>query len=320
MNRRNFCTWLGGTAMMALVDYDGLAQSTPAAPSVPYSAGTDSPKFRAPLNACDAHHHIYDTRFPVAPHWKSGMPQDATVASYRLLQKRLGTTRSIVVQPSTFGVDNSCLLDALSQLGSSSRGVVVVDTGVSDAELKKMAAAGVCGIRVNFVSPQSWGPTTPEMLVELSKRVHDLNWHVQVLMLGEQIAQMESVLQQLPTPVVLDHLGRIPQPEGLDHAGYAAVRRLLDNGRTWMKLSEAYEDTKVGPPRYEDTSKLAKSYIDAAPERVVWGSDWPHPTQKIKPDDALLFDLLADWAPNEATRRRILVSNPETLYGFPKSS
>jgi len=125
MNRRNFCTWLGGTAMMALVDYDGLAQSTPAAPSVPYSAGTDSPKFRAPLNACDAHHHIYDPRFPVAPHWKSGMPQDATVASYRLLQKRLGTTRSIVVQPSTFGVDNSCLLDALSQLGSSSRGVVV---------------------------------------------------------------------------------------------------------------------------------------------------------------------------------------------------
>jgi len=92
MNRRDFCTWLGGSALMALVDYDGLAQDIPVAPSVPYSAGTDSPKLRAPLNACDAHHHIYDPRFPVAPHWKSGMPQDATVASYRLLQKRLGTT------------------------------------------------------------------------------------------------------------------------------------------------------------------------------------------------------------------------------------
>ena len=127
---------------------------------------------------------------------------------------------------------------------------------------------------------------------------------------------MESVLQRLPTPLVIDHLGRIPMPDGLAHPGYAAVRRLLDKGRTWMKLSEPYEDTKRGPPGYPDTSKLALAYISAAPERMVWGSDWPHPTQKEKPDDALLFDLLAEWAPTEATRHRILVTNPAALYGF----
>jgi predicted TIM-barrel fold metal-dependent hydrolase len=242
------------------------------------------------------------------------------VAAYRLLQKRLGTTRSVVVQPSTFGVDNRCLLDALGQLGPSSRGVAVVDTSVSDGELKKMAAAGVCGIRVNFVSPQTWGQTTPDMLETLAKRVDELGWHVQVLALGEQIAQMENVLQRLPTPVVIDHLGRIPQPEGLSHPAYAAIRRLLDKGRTWMKLSEPYEDTKIGPPSYPDTSKLAQAYVSAAPERLVWGSDWPHPTQKEKPDDALLFDLLAEWAPSEATRRRILLTNPEALYRFPRLS
>jgi len=135
-------------------------------------------------------------------------------------------------------------------------------------------------------------------------------------MLGDQIAQMESVLQRLPTTIVLDHLGRIPQPDGFAHPGYAAVRRLLDKGRTWMKLSEPYEDTKIGPPSYADTSKLAHAYVSASPERMVWGSDWPHPTQKEKPDDALLLDLLTEWAPAEATRHRILVTNPETLYGF----
>ena len=317
MKRRTFCTLLGGSSLVAAFQRTAFAEGVEQA--VPYSVGTQPPKLRAPANACDAHHHIYDPRFSIAPHWKAGMSQDATVSAYRLLQKRLGTTRNVVVQPLAFGIDNRCTLDALAQFGPSARGVAVVDTSVTDAELKSMAAAGVRGIRVNFTSLQSWGKTTPEMLETLAKRVNELDWHVQVLMLGDQIAQMEGLLQRLPTQLVIDHLGRIPQPEGLNHPGYAAVRRLLDKGRTWMKLSEAYADTKVGPPGYADTSKIARAYVSAAPERMIWGSDWPHPTQKEKPDDAVLFDLLTDWAPDEATRQRILVTNPEALYGFPKS-
>jgi predicted TIM-barrel fold metal-dependent hydrolase len=116
---------------------------------------------------------------------------------------------------------------------------------------------------------------------------------------------------------VFDHLARIPEPAGVDHPAFAIVRKLIDGGGTWLKLSGAYQDTKVGPPGYDDASKVARAYVKAAPERLVWGSDWPHPTEKdAKPDDAVLFDLLADWAPDEVTRNRILVANPAELYRF----
>jgi predicted TIM-barrel fold metal-dependent hydrolase len=118
---------------------------------------------------------------------------------------------------------------------------------------------------------------------------------------------------------VFDHLGRLAQPNALDNPGFKTISKLIDKGRTWVKLSGAYQDTKVGPPTYSDTVAVARAYIKAAPERMVWASDWPHPTEKDKPDDAVLFDLLTEWAPEEEMRTRILVQNPATLYGFPAS-
>lgn len=284
--------------------------------AVPNSIGSAPPRLDVPANSCDCHHHIYDERFPVSPHWRQGFPPGATVADYRLLQRRLGTTRCVVVQPSTYGIDNRCLVDALGQLGSAARGVAVVDTDVKDAELRMLTDAGVRAIRVNFVSPQSWGRTTPEMLATLAKRVAPFGWHVQILMTGDQIVTHESVIRSLSTKVVIDHLGRIPQPDGLKHPAFAAVCRMLDEGRAWVKVTEPYEDSKLGPP-YADSSEVARAYVQAAPQRILWGTDWPHPTQRgIKPDDALLLDLLADWAPDEKTRRRILVENPAELFGF----
>ena len=137
-------------------------------------------------------------------------------------------------------------------------------------------------------------------------------------MLGDKIVEIEPLLQRLPSPVIFDHLGRIPQPAGIDHPAFAVISRLIDKGRAWVKLSGAYIDTKLGPPAYADTTKVAQAYVKAAPERLVWGSDWPHPTEKEKPDDAVLFDLLGVWAPSGATRRQILVDNPAAFYGFPK--
>jgi predicted TIM-barrel fold metal-dependent hydrolase len=282
--------------------------------AVPWSSGTDSPKLKAPPNACDCHMHIYDSRFPVAPNAKL-RPPDATVDAYRLFQKRLGTTRNVVVTPSTYGTDNSCTLDAMAKLGASARGVAVVDTSVTDAELKRLNDLGIRGIRFNLVQS---GATTVEMIEPLSKRVNDLGWHVQIHMLGDQIVEIADLLERLPSPIVFDHRARIPEPAGVDHPAFALVLKLLDKGRVWVKLSGAYMDTKNGPPAYADVSKVARAYVKAAPERIVWGSDWPHPTEKAdaKPDDAVLFDLLADWAPDEATRNRILVDNPAALYGF----
>jgi D-galactarolactone isomerase len=258
--------------------------------------------------------HIYDSPFPVAPNAKL-RPPDATVDDYRLLQKRIGTRRNVVVTPWTYGTDNSCTLDAIAKLGAAARGVAVIDTGTAEAELKRLDDLGIRGVRFNLVVT---GATTLDMLEPLSKRVNDLGWHVEIQMLSDAIIENADLLQRLPCPIVFDHMGRIPEPAGVDHPAFALMLKLIDRGRTWVKLSSAYQDSKSGPPAYGDVSKVAKAYLNSAPERMVWGSDWPHPTEKAdaKPDDAILFDLLTDWAPDEAVRDRILVGNPAALYGF----
>jgi D-galactarolactone isomerase len=301
---------------MALAAAAGAVRSEQAfAQQVPWSSGTESPKLKAPANACDCHMHIYDAKYPVDP--KATLkPADALVADYKLLQKRTGTSRNVVVTPSTYGTDNRVTLDAIAQIGPTARGVAVVDATVTDAELKRLNGLGVTGIRFNLVQT---GATTAEMIEPLSRRVNDLGWHIQIHMKGEQIAGIEDLLLRVPSPIVFDHLGRLAQPNALDNPGFKTISKLIDRGRTWVKLSGAYADTKVGPPTYSDTVAVARAYIKAAPERMVWASDWPHPTEKDKPDDAVLFDLLAEWAPDEAIRTRILVQNPATLYGFPAS-
>jgi len=158
--------------------------------------------------------------------------------------------------------------------------------------------------------------TTIDMIEPLSQRINELGWHVQVHMLADQIVDAGDLLQRLPSSVVFDHMGRLPQPGAVDHRAFKIIRRMIDKGRTWVKLSGAYLDTRVGAPTYADVAETAKAYIKAAPDRLIWGSDWPHPTEKEKPNDALLFDLLSAWAPDEAMFRRILVENPVVLYGF----
>jgi D-galactarolactone isomerase len=283
------------------------------AQQVPYSAGTEAPKLKAPANACDCHMHIYNANYPVAPS-ATLKPPDALVADYKLLRERLGTSRNVVVTPSTYGTDNRVTLDAMAQIGATARGVAVVDSSVSDSELKRLNDLGVRGIRFNLVQA---GATTVEMIEPLSKRINDLGWHIQIHMKGEQIAGIEDLLLRVPSPIVFDHLGRLAQPNALDSPGFKTISKLIDKGKTWVKLSGAYQDSKVGPPSYSDTIPVARAYIKAAPQRVVWASDWPHPTEKEKPDDAVLFDLLAEWAPDQASRTFILVQNPATLYGFP---
>jgi predicted TIM-barrel fold metal-dependent hydrolase len=310
-------TFLKGVGLAALTATGAIPiRNSRGDDAVPYSSGTEAPKLKAPANACDCHMHFYNSRYPVAAS-ATLRPPDAWVGDYRLLQERIGTARNVIVQPSTYGTDNRCTLDAMAQIGPTARAVAVVDTTVSDDELKRMDALGVRGIRFNLVQA---GATTIEMVEPLSKRVHNLGWHVQIHMLGSQIVQIEDLLQRLPSPIVFDHLGRISQPAGTIHPAFRVIRKLIDKGNTWVKLSGAYQDSKVGPPTYADVTELAQAYVEAAPERMVWATDWPHPTQKtVKPDDAVLLDLLLDWAPDERTRHQILVENPQMLYGFSAS-
>jgi D-galactarolactone isomerase len=282
--------------------------------AVPNSAGYNAPRSVAPANACDCHMHIYDERFAAARPG-SRHQTEASVAEYRLLQKRLGTTRTVVVQPASYATDNAVTLDAIAQLGDQARGVAVVHPEVTDAELERLAAGGIRGIRFSVFDPRT-AAVSIDMIEPLAGRVRALGWHIQLHMRGDQIADNAALLDRLPCPLVFDHMGRLPQPAGTAHPAFGIVCRLLGRGRAWVKLSGAYLDTRSGPPHYGDATAVARAYVATAPERVVWGSDWPHPTENEKPDDALLFDLLAAWAPDDATRRRILIDNPATLYGF----
>jgi len=282
---------------------------------VKWSAGTGTPRLKAPPNAADCHHHIYDATYPVDP--KATLrPGDASVMDYRALQRRLGTTRSVIVQPSTYGTDNRCTLDALSRLGAAARAVVVVDTQVSDAELKRLHGLGARGIRFNLAQA---GATTPEMMMPLSTRVNALGWHIQINAPPAKIMEVMPILNTVPSPIVFDHLARLPD---VSDPLFGEIRKLMDKGRTWVKLSGAYADTKVGPPSYADRTAVARAYVAAAPERCVWGSDWPHPTEQSKqlPDDAVLLDLLTEWVPDEKVRNRILVDNAAVLYDFPRGA
>ena len=273
---------------------------------VKWSAGTEPPALKAPANATDCHHHIYDAKYPVDPA-ATLRPDDALVDDYRALQKRLGTARGVIVQPSMYGIDNRCTLDALAALGRSARAVAVVNDEVSDSELRRLDSLGVRGIRFNLAQA---GATTAGMIEPLARRIAPLGWHIQINAPAPRLLELLPILARVPAQVVFDHLAHIPQPDGVGHPLFSQVCALLDRGRTWVKLSAAYADTRVGPPTYADVGGVARAYVARAPERLVWGSDWPHPTERQKPDDAVLFDLSADWAPDEDVRRRILVDNP----------
>ncbi len=271
------------------------------------------PKLRAPADTCDTHMHIYDARFPTAPTAKF-TPPDALVPNYLNLRARLGITRTVVVQPTTYGSDNRCTLAAMAALGDSARGIAVVDQSVTDAELDRLTKLGIRGVRFHMLP----GGVLPWNILEtMAARLGNFGWHVQLQLDGRTLPEHEAMLKRLTGTLVVDHVGKFLEPVATDHPGFKVLMRLLGNGRTWVKLSAPYEWSKAGPPNYSDVGKLASALATAAPDRMLWATNWPHPTPGLpRPDDADLLDLLLEWVPDETTRRKTLVDNPAKLYGF----
>ncbi len=270
------------------------------------------PQLTAPADACDCNIHIYDPAMPKAPTAASAGPAWADVAAYRAVQRRLGLTRTIIVQPTAYGTDNRCTIAAVAELGrQNTRGVVVIQPEITDAELARLDEAGICGVRFQMLP----GGALPwEALEPMAARIAPLGWHIQLQMDGRLLAEREAILRRLPAPLLIDHVGKFLEPVTVAHPGFRAILRLLDGGRTWFKLAGAYEVSKAGPPLYADVGALAKAAVKAAPERMIWASNWPHVGGQDRPDDAALLDLLLDWAPDAAVRQRILVDNPALLY------
>jgi predicted TIM-barrel fold metal-dependent hydrolase len=281
--------------------------------SLPDTSATAPARTAAPALACDAHIHVIDPAFPPAVPGTT-LAGRSTATDYLLTRSHFGTTRTVIVQAKVFGIDNRCLLDAIERL-EPARGIAVVHPDISDEELARLGRGGVRGVRFSVWNPAD-AVASIDMIAPLAPRLAERGWHAQIHMSGDQIAAHAALIDALPCDVVIDHMGRLPPAAATAHPAFAAIRRLIDRGRTWVKLSGAYLDTTVGPPAYPDATEVARALVAAAPERLVWGSDWPHVTEKHKPDTAALFDLLADWAGGERRRRRILVDNPARLYGF----
>jgi D-galactarolactone isomerase len=220
----------------------------------------------------------------------------------------------VVVQPTAYGKDNSCTLDGMAALGKdNARGVAVVDDQVSEAELRRLDDLGMRAARLHMLPG---GAISWEIADAVVKRAQSVGWHAQLQMDGRLLPDRERQIRDWPGRIVIDHIGRVADPVAVDHPAFRCLLRLVDTGRVWVKLSAPYLVSKSGPPRYDDVSALAKALVKTAPERMLWATNWPHPNEKHPPDEADLLDLLLDWAPDEKTRRKILLDNPAELYRF----
>ncbi|HVV79781.1 MAG TPA: amidohydrolase family protein [Pseudolabrys sp.] len=269
-------------------------------------------KLVTPPGSCDCHIHIYGTheRYPLAPSCRYPPPL-ATPPMYRAVMQRLNLDRVILVQPTAYGDDNRCLLDALADFKDAARGIFLVTPETSAQTLKVWNEAGGRGARF-FMLPGAI--LTWDMLEPVARMISEFGWHIQLQLDGRMLADYEELILRLPCPVVIDHNGKFLGPVTPDHPGMQSLLRLLDSGKVWVKASAPYETSKTGAPDYSDVSAIAKQLISAAPDRMVWASNWPHGAQKHKPDDVGLLDLLMDWAVSDDIRQRILVENPNRLY------
>ncbi|RQU87868.1 amidohydrolase [Burkholderia cenocepacia] len=271
--------------------------------------GADGMRFP---DACDCHIHIYDDAYPLAP-TATFRPPHAPVDAYRRMQRALGLTRVVVVQPTGYGFDNRCTLDALAAFGSRSRGVATLPVDVPDAELERLHAAGMRGVRFMMLAggTAQWGD-----LERMAARIAPLDWHIDLQFDGRTLCDIEHALSRLPARVVIDHTGKFLTPVAPDAPSFLALRRLLDRGHAWVKLSAPYETSRFGAPGYDDVARLAAVLARGHSARCVWGSNWPHPNASPVPDDARLLGWLRDCAADDATARAILVDNAAALYGF----
>ncbi len=273
----------------------------------------------APIkNCCDCHAHVCgpESRYPYAAS-RLYTPHDALPSDYRRMLDALGIERGVLVQPSIYAADNRALLDALAQDPARLRGVAVVPWNISSKELERLHAAGVRGVRQNIVDLKDGKGVLPlAELKNLGKKIKPLGWHVEFLMHVDEFPDLDRQLADFPVEVVFGHLGYVPAAKSPGEAGFKALLRLMKDGKAWVKMTAPYRLTPSGMP-YPETDRFAKALVAAAPERLIWGTDWPHVFIKsAMPDDAKLLALFERWAPDEKARRRILVDNPAQLYGF----
>ncbi len=321
MSRRELLIGLAAAGTAALVGTATRAQASASQPHTPVN-------FDVPPGACDCHTHILGdpVRFPLAPS-RMYTPEQASIPEMRSLHRALHTDRVVIVNPSIYGTENSCSLDAIKQLGPGARGVAVIDEKTSDAALDKMYRSGMRAIRINLETAGQSDPALAGQRFQMAiGRVKNHKYHVQLYTRLSVIEAIKDQVAAAPVPVVFDHFGGAQGPLGVRQAGFDALLNLVRTGKAYVKISAPYRSSMQAPD-YPDVAPLAKALVAANPERILWGSDWPHPAQipgrpitEITPlyqiDDGRVFNQLLVWVPSAAQRKTILVENPARLFGY----
>ncbi len=288
------------------------------APTIPPPhANPHAPRlFTPPPSACDAHCHIFGPgdRFPFSED-RSYTPPDSGLDEFERLQERLGLSRAVFVQASCHGVDNSAMVDAIVRGNGKYAGVAMIDESFTDSDIAALHGVGVRGTRFNFVAHLGGAPELP-VYWRIVERVAKFGWHIVLHFDAKDLTSYAGLLESMPTPYVIDHMARVDAKKGVDQEPFGQLLSLMTDERCWVKISGAERLTADGAPPYDDVTPYAQALVAAAPDRILWGTDWPHPNVRHMPDDGDLLDHLFAFVPDEVTRNAILVDNPQRLYDF----
>ena len=283
--------------------------------------GEGKPKFRPIPSSCDSHFHVFGSadRYPYGSDLRYTPPL-APLEKYLSLARSLGIERMVFVQPSAYGRDNTCMLDAMREVGTTCRGIVDVDENIPESEIERLHATGVRGVRIN-ISPvrQPEADLAASLLPRIRRleaRCAEIGWHLDFLLPGWLTREIMGTLGKLRVDFTLAHMGMFLARDGVQQSGFQQLLDLLRHGegRCWVKLTGVYRISAV--PGFSDATPLARALIEAGPDRIIWGSDYPHLSFADRVGSVELFNLLGSWAPDDATRRKILVDNPQRLFGF----
>lgn len=277
------------------------------------------PKITLPKGAIDTHVHVFEPSYPLSP-GRGYNPPTSTLQDLKHLHATLGIERVVFTQPSVYGIDNAAILDAMGALNretpNRARAVIAVDLNIKEDDISKLDQAGVRGVRLN-TDNKGGMPVAFSDIPELSARIGAFGWHLEFLFPGKDIVQLMPVFESLTIPMCIAHFAYQPATAGVKAPGFQALLELLQRGNTWVKISGANRVSRGDLPPYDDVKPMARALIAENPERILWGTDWPHPNKYVaNPNDGDLVDAFGEWVPDEAMRRKILVDNPAAFYRF----